>query len=283
MTSAARVVVTGARGFLGGALARSLRATGHDVLAVSRTMAPGVDVAAPLADLARHVRAGDVVVNAAGVPIKDAANDVALIRDNLAIAREVAGACATTGARLVHISSADIWPVDARDSAREADEPLPDTAYGLSKLAAERELTHAIILRPSYVYGAGMFEGRVFGVVVKQARAGNTVVLRGDPESATDYVHVDDVARAVALLTERAPSSGCVFHVASGALTTLADLSCTLARHANPNADVRFDDVTHGPRQRGPISTLALRSLGWLPTVALDEGCARYVREVARD
>ena len=123
-----------------------------------------------------------------------------------------------------------------------------------------------------------MFEGRVFGAVVKQARAGNTVVLRGDPESATDYVHVDDIARAVSLLLS---STSGIFHVASGTLTTLADLARTLARHANPNADVRFDDVTHGPRQRGPVSTQALRALGWSPTVSLDDGCARYVREVS--
>jgi nucleoside-diphosphate-sugar epimerase len=273
-----RVVVTGARGFLGGALARSLRREGHHVVAMSRAPAPGVDVAAPLADLSRHVRAGDVVVNAAGVPIKDAASDVAVIRDNLAIAREVARACAMNGARLVHISSADIWPLDARDGAREDDAPLPDTAYGLSKLAAERELSpQHVVVRPTYVYGAGMFEGRVFASVVKQARAGNTVILRGDPESTTDYVHVDDVARAVSLLLSSA--SG-IFHVASGTLTPLADLARTLAHAANPRAEVRFDDVTQVPRQRGTVSTAALRALGWSPEVSLDEGCARYAREV---
>lgn len=290
-----RVIVVGAAGFLGGSLVRALRAEGRRVLGVSRRAAPTVDIALAgeeglAVDLVSHLGVDDVVINAAGVAIKDAASEVALIRENLRIARAVGDACARVGARLLHVSSADIWPLADRAGAAEERKPLPDTSYGLSKLIAELDLSGmrglaCLCVRPTYVYGPGMFEGRVFGGVMRQAREG-AVVMRGDPNSATDYLYIDDFVEAVRLLLgikARAEWDGRVFHAASGVLLTLEEVARVLieavaADSGRPRASLRFETQTASPRQEGTVSVARMRSLGFAPRVTFAEGCTAYVR-----
>lgn len=280
-----RIVVIGARGFLGGAVVAALRAAERPVLGVSRRAGPNVDLKIALESLAEHLRTDDVVVNAAGVAIKDARSDVALIRDNLRIAQTVANACTVAGAALLHVSSADIWPVRVRAGAVEDAPVVPDTAYGLSKLAAERELIACrglpyLVLRPTYVYGPGMQQGRVFAGLMRQAPTG-AILLRGDPESATDYLHIDDLVRAVRVLIEHDTWDGTIFHVGSGALTTLVALTRTMLHAAGCHAVVRFEGVVAAPLQSGPVSIARLRALGFAPAITLAAGCAGYARAVA--
>jgi UDP-glucose 4-epimerase len=278
------VVVIGASGFLGGALVHALRATGRAVRGVGRRAAPTVDVVCDLASLASAVERDDIVVNAAGVAIKDAPDDVTLIRENLRIARAAADAADSRGARLVLVSSADIWPVDARPDAREDMPVLPDTAYGLSKLVAEQDLAarpslRSLVVRPTYVYGPGMFEGRVFASVVKQASAGE-VVLRGDPKSRTDYVFIDDVTRGLMHLID-SPAAWAdgtrTFHLASGTLTSLEDLVRSLVAATGREARVRWEASSPARIQQGPLSTQRMRELGFTPRHDLSSGCAAFV------
>jgi len=171
-----KVVVVGATGFLGGALVDHFRAAGGAVVGFARRSGPRVDAAAPIETLGTVLEGGDLVVNAAGIPIKDAKDAVQLMADNLRITLEVARACLERKALLLHISSADIWPVADRNGADEDAPVVPDTPYGLSKLLAELALSDLrrraglsyAVVRPSYVVGPGMFQGRLFPAVLRQ-------------------------------------------------------------------------------------------------------------------
>lgn len=280
-----RVVIVGAGGFLGGALVAAMRASGHSVFGVGRRPAPGIDAVCEVAELASLLEPSDVVVCAAGLGIKDASSDLQLMRGNLAIARAVADAALTRGARLLFLSSADLWPLDARADAREEGEVLPDTAYGFSKLVAESALHERgrrglrfSIARPSYVYGPGMFGQRLFPAVMRQAPSGR-VVLKGDAEAGTDFLYVEDFTNAIAALVQRAPFEGEAIHVASGRLTSLADAARAMLRALGSNAELVIDGAS-GPRQSGPVSTERARALGFVPRFDVEAGCRRWVEQI---
>jgi nucleoside-diphosphate-sugar epimerase len=109
--------------------------------------------------------------------------------------------------RVVFVSSGgavygepDAIPVDESHPRR------PLSAYGAAKCvledlvaaAAEREGT-GVILRPGNIYGAEYVDGGA-GAIAAFARAltaGQPITLRDGGRGARDFVHVDDVARAI--------------------------------------------------------------------------------------
>jgi dTDP-4-dehydrorhamnose reductase len=182
-----RTVVVGASGFLGGAIVDHWRASGRPVVGVGRRLAGRVDVETTLDRLSALLATGDSVINAAGVAIKDAPGPTELISENLRIAAAVGQACAERGVRLLHISSADVWPITARSGAEEDAPVVPDTAYGLSKLIAELALSELrrsgtldyAVLRPTYVVGPGMFEGAAVPCRPPAAGSGSADTTQG--------------------------------------------------------------------------------------------------------
>lgn len=201
------VSLTGATGFLGGAIVRAARARGWSVQAIVR---PGNTRAVPdgarpieadLGDasaLARAFAAGDAVVHAAGRV--RAAREHEFTSTNVDGTRAVVEAANAAGVRLVHISSlAAAGPAGLAAPAREDDAPRPVNAYGRSKLAGEDVVRDAarvpwLILRPSAVYGPG---DRGFLPLARLANRG-VFLLAAPAETAFTFVFVDDVAEAVA-------------------------------------------------------------------------------------
>lgn len=166
------VLVTGASGFVGGALVPALAADGWRVRAAARepdrvTLGLGVEaVASP--DLSRpadwsHLLEGVThVVHLAGVAHTGGIADAVYARVNTGAAAELARAAKEAGvARFVLMSSVRAQSgASANGVLTEETPPAPTDAYGRSKLAAERavagELGEAAVnLRPVLVIGPG--------------------------------------------------------------------------------------------------------------------------------
>ena len=165
----ARVLVTGASGFIGRALVDELSLAGHRVRAAMRVPADvfrrEVEVVA-VSDLTRPVewrlllKDIDIVVHLAG--IAHAGSDIAEETydriNRLATAELAAAARAANIRRLIFISSirAQSGPI-CNHPLTESDPPHPTDAYGRSKLAAEEAVRASkvpfTILRPVLVYG----------------------------------------------------------------------------------------------------------------------------------
>jgi dihydroflavonol-4-reductase len=215
-----RVAVTGATGFIGRHLTARITANGEIVRAVvrpssvARAIGSGVTVVgSPLEQhaLVEAFRDVDVVIHLAGVV--SALSDREYAATNVEGTREVARAACTVGARLVHVSSlAAAGPAPASAPRREDDPVAPVTAYGRSKLEAERVVAGVdglrwTILRPAAVYGPG---DRAMLPLFRFARRG-MLPLVGRTTAAYTFVHVDDVVRAIAAAVEHDASGETMF------------------------------------------------------------------------
>ncbi len=165
------VLVTGASGFIGPHLVAGLLAAGYRVRVAQRRTTPtppGVeavvtgDLAGPV-DWAPALAGVSHVVHLAGLAHAGPGLPEALYRRiNTQATLELAQAAQAAGVtRLVYLSSIKAQ-TGASDGppATEADPPLPDQAYGRSKLAAEQGLADLdldwVSLRPVLVYGPGV-------------------------------------------------------------------------------------------------------------------------------
>ncbi len=167
------VWITGAKGCIGSYLDALLERRGYEVLPT--------DVEVDVTDLeavnefAAKNRPVTVVNCAAlaGRTVSDA-DPTEAYRVNAIGARNVAIASAAVGARLVHLSTDDVFPQNLRTAVNEFDAPSPDCTYGKSKLAGEnfvrRFNRENIIVRSSWIYGLG--EQGVLERILAAARSG---------------------------------------------------------------------------------------------------------------
>lgn len=149
-----RLFLTGAAGQLGRELEPLLRARGHDVTAVDvddlelrdrASVAAAVVAARP-----------EVVVHPAAFTAVDRCEtepDLAYAVNALGT-RWVVEAARAAGARVVYVSTDYVFDGTKDGPYREWDEPNPQSVYGRSKLAGERELDDgSTVVRTSWVCG----------------------------------------------------------------------------------------------------------------------------------
>lgn len=209
-----RVLLTGATGFLGEHLVPALRASGHEVRAFLRATSRagglhGVEIARGAfedrASLARALDGIEGVVHAAGGGTAGSAAE--LHRANTASTCALLEAPAPALRRLVLVSSLAAHGPSERDRPATEDDPdAPRSAYGASKLAAERaalsRALETVIVRPPALYGPG--EHRMVPLF-RAARRG--VVPMVHPRGTLSLLHgadcADGIVRALASETAR--------------------------------------------------------------------------------
>ena len=226
-----RIVVTGARGFIGGHVTEYLRARGDDV----RTVV--VRTSHDEASLRDTLLGADALVHAAGVV--SAIDPNQFVAGNVDVTRMVAAAAASAGARLVHISSlAAAGPAPRASPRRESDPPAPITPYGLSKLEGERVVAGTeglrwTILRPGVVYGPrdrGLFP------LFRYASRG-LLPLVGPESTAYMFIQVTDVVKTIAAAID-ANVDGETMFVAHPTPVTPRELLSLIREATNPRARI---------------------------------------------
>lgn len=244
------VLVTGASGFVGGALVRALQAAGDDVVCLVRPSSnrSGLDgVRFAVGDMAdaRALQAAmagvDVVYHAAAVLKAPWRKD--FDSANIDGAACVAAACAAMAAPpiLVLVSSlAAAGPTLSSRARIESDPPAPVSRYGRAKLACERVVARVAgqvpvsIVRPPMVTGGGDLSALpLFRLATRGVR-----LSPGPLAQKLSLIDVDDLARLLRLVAtagERldpaaADASGQGIYFATGSeATTWGDLADAVA------------------------------------------------------
>jgi dTDP-L-rhamnose 4-epimerase len=180
-----------------------------------------------------------------------------------------------------------VEPIATPEDAKLA----PASIYAATKLAQEnlvRIATRAlgipaVILRLQNVYGEGQslknpYTG-ILSIFSNQLRLGRTLNLYEDGQESRDFVHVSDVAHAVALALSSESADGCTLNVGSGCATTIAAVALLLGeRFASKTRPVisgqyRLGDIRHALADLNAIQ----ERLEFEPLVSLEAGLDRFV------
>ena len=206
-----KVLIVGAKGLVGSALARHCKLVGDDVLAHSRETLDIVD-----GDLVNKTIAQDqpeIVINcAAWTDVDGCESDAARAFQVNSLAPEnLARACHTIKAAFVTISTDYVFDGKKQGFYTQLDEPKPLSVYGTSKLEGEQRARSAnpktIVARTGFVFGAG---GRNFlSTAIARARRGETLQAISDACGTPTFA--DDLAARLRELAVR--RSDDLFHV----------------------------------------------------------------------
>lgn len=239
-----RFTVLGASGFVGAALAASLRAQGHSVFTPQRA-----DPAIFEADLGHVIYCIGMTADFRSKPFETVDAHVTVLADVLRRSRF---------ASLLYLSSTRVYgnAAHAEEQARlQVDPADPSDLYNLTKLTGESLCRNCgrpdvRVARLSNVVGSDPDSQNFLSSLIREALAGR-IELQTNPDSSKDYILLDDV---VALLPAIATGGRhWLYNVASGTSLRHAELVARLAaltgcevvvRPAAPRVDFPVIDTT---------------------------------------
>ncbi len=227
-----KVLVTGASGMLGGAVARALAARGDEVTVMQRRSS-GLELRESLGDVADLEAVRAAVTGQDGVVHLAAKVDITgpeaeYLRANVLGTRHVLAACAELGVqRLVQVSSPSVSHTGASLVGAPAGPADPRHArgpYARTKAQSELEALAAdgtgagplavVAVRPHIVWGPG--DTQLVERIVERGRAGRLPLL-GTGAALIDTTYVDNAADALVAALDRAPKvHGETFVVSNG-------------------------------------------------------------------
>jgi len=277
-----RVVLLGARGFIGAAIRRELDARRIPCLSLASADLNLAESSA--ADkLAATLKATDAVVMLAALT-PDKGRDIATLMKNLAMMQSTCGAIGKTGcAHMVYFSSDAVY--DSAVSRVSEDTPAsPQDLYGAMHYTREimaRSLAKVpvLVLRPTLIYGLDDTHNS-YGPnrFRRAAQKDGKITLFGGGEETRDHIHVDDVA-ALTLRCLLHRSTG-TLNAATGTSHSFYEVAEAVAKQFKNAVEIvktsRASPVTH----RHYDVTETIKAFPDIRFITLEEGVARVHREM---
>ena len=229
-----KALVTGATGFLGGALIRRLHGMGWDVTALGRNISKldqleseGIhtlqldlkDVSA----MAAACKDQEIVFHCAALP-SPWGNFEKFYQANVIGTRNVIRGCEEHKVkRLIYVSTPSLYfGYSSRMNVKETDAlPEPVSNYAATKILAEQELDQAfgrglatIAIRPRAIFGPG--DTVIFPRLIPRLRSGRLPII-GDGENVVDLTYIENVVDALLLCAESSTNTlGKKYNISNG-------------------------------------------------------------------
>ena len=303
------IVVTGAGGFIGGHLVKSLLADGATVRAVDKKPVDDwyqvsdqaenliLDVSDPVA--CRQAVSGvnevfNLAADMGGMGFIE--NNKALCMLSVLVSTNMLVAAREAGVeRLFYSSSACVYAADKQHDAdvtplRESDAypAMPEDGYGWEKLFSERMARHfredfgltTRVARYHNVYGPhGTWDGgrekapaAICRKVALAKMTGNhDIEIWGDGEQTRSFMYIDDCIKGTRMIM--ASDIDEPLNLGSDQLVTINELVDIVENIAGVKLNRHYNlDAPKGVRGRNSDNTLIKQRLGWAPGIRLEDG-----------
>ena len=226
----------------------------------------------------------DIIINCAGLTnIEECENDISkAYKVNALGARNLSIIARKLEAKLVHISTDDVFDGKSDQPYNEFDETRPQTAYGKSKLAGEqyvKEFTYKhFIIRSTWVYGLG---NNFINDLLEKVNKGETLAIASDqfgsPTSAKE------LARFILHLIDTNEYG--TYHATNEGICSWYEFSCEIFRQAHMNVKVNPVDSSAFPvkatrPKNSRMSKEELDKHGFKRLPAWQDALQRYLKEI---
>ncbi len=294
------IVVAGSTGLVGSALLRALESRGDSVIGINRKIVDLLDRKATF-DFIADTKP-DLIIDAAAIVGGIGANNtlpVDFLSKNLQIQTNLMDAAhAANVERFVFLGSSCIYPRDCPQPIKEEyllTGPLEQTnsAYAIAKIAGI-ELIRSyrkqfnrrwISMMPTNMYGPNdnfdlttshALPALINRFVTAAQKNTPTVTLWGTGAPKREFLHVDDLSRAVLLAAEKY-DDGLQINVGTGLDGTIKELAILIAKSAGYTGGIEWDSSKPDGTLRKVLDVSKMKNLGWAPAISLEAGIASTV------
>ncbi len=191
------------------------------------------------------------------------------------------------GARLVQISTDEVYGDALSGSFLETDSLRPSSPYSASKAASDVFVSayartygiSAMITRCTNNYGPRQFPEKLIPKAIIRTLISLKVPIYGTGENVRDWIYVLDHCRAVEMVLEKG-EQGEVYNVSSGEEKTNLEVVRTLLEIMGKDEEaIEFVEDRPGHDLRYSLDSSKIRrELGWQPQHGFEEGMKETVR-----
>ncbi len=290
-------LVTGAAGFVGGALSKKLLAQGNKVVTIDN-LSTGFENSIPegvvfykgnvqdaLLIEKLEIYNFDCIFHIAGqssgeISYDDPVYDLQTNTQSTLLLLNLAKRIKCS--KFIYASTMSVYG-DSKEYVSEKDITNPKSFYGVGKLASEKYLeifSKNIIttsLRLFNIYGPGqnmqnMRQGMV-SIFLQQALNSNEIIVKGSIKRFRDFIYIDDVVTALINSEKRDSTDSKIYNIGTGVKHTIEELIEIISSNFKENKKIVQKSNTPGD-QFGLFANnnLAIEELNWEPKYSLKEG-----------
>ena len=293
------VLVAGGTGLVGSAIVRELRSRNVDVLVVNSKVVDLLDRKATFQYVLDHKP--ETIIDAAAMVGGIGANNtypVDFLSNNVQIQTNLMDAAhAAKVPGFLFLGSSCIYPRDCAQPIKEeylltGPLELTNSAYAVAKIAGIELIKSYrkqygykwISAMPTNLYGPNdnfdLENSHVFPALIRKfseaAKSGNSVQLWGTGSPKREFLHVDDLAKAVAVLLAKYDSDSHI-NIGSGEDVTIKDLATSIAMATGFTGEIKWDASKPDGTPRKVMDVSRIKALGWKPEISLQDGITQTV------
>lgn len=189
-------------------------------------------------------------------------------------------------AKMVYISSSEIYGTCRYVPMRESHPATPQSIYGLSKLMGEEYVEFfnkyyglpAVIIRPFNTYGPNHRDDQYSAVItafIRQLEIGEYPVIEGTGEQSRDFTYVSDTAAGILTLSKLKQCE--IMNIGSGKAISIKELASTLLKIYGMEDKCIYTDPRPNDVLKLEADNRLAKSHGYKPRVSMEEGLRKYI------
>jgi len=289
------ILVAGVTGLAGSAIYRELLKFGEKVVGISSKDVDLLDRKATFEYL-KNLKPRAVIDAAAKVGGISANNNfpVEFLSENIQIQTNLMDGSHNSGVqKFVFLASSCVYPKNCPQPIKEEyvlTGPLEPTnsAYAMAKLSGieliksyRRQFGHKwISVMPTNLYGPNdnfdLESSHVFPALIRKFidakhSGAKSVTLWGSGKPRREFLHVDDLAKAIVVCLEKYNSDQQI-NIGTGKDLTIKELSTKIAKSVGFDGEVNWDTNREDGTPQKVLDIKKISDLGWKPSISLDEG-----------
>lgn len=294
-----RVIVTGASGFIGGALVKEFINQKIEVIAIDRKRNKEFNCKQLSLDLKKSgnldnlIKSNTIIFHfsADANVSKSVENPISNFEDNVISTIQILESARKHKAALIFPSTAAVFDPGNNLPLLENSIIKPTSPYGASKIACEAYCYSYFrsygldvkIARLFNVYGEGMKRFAIFDIINKLLINKNNINILGDGTQIRDYLHIDDVIRGLILIANKG-DSGEDYNLASGIPVNIIELTKKISDLLNiENLNINIVNKSFkGDINKWFADVNKIKKLGFEQKVNLIDGLTRTINYISK-